>query len=353
MPARRYLHIGCPKAVSTTLQRDFFAAHPAVRHLGVGCGGNVDYIDAQTELAVEGHLLFDRELRYRERAEALQRHFAAHFAAADRDPAIGAVGLSNESLCFGYTPGHADTALKARRLRHLFGPDTAVILILRNQPALLRSLHRESIRNGYAGTLARFLEFAYLHQDRSFLGDFLFDRTVGYYGELFGAGNVHVLPLEEFQDRGRLEGGAAAGHTRLTDRLAGILGVPPLPLALGRHNPPLDEAVLEAKRRLNAAQPHDLGHPLLGGVVNGHRLRQVYALDLQWDAAAWLYDDVKRKRELIGRAEAMARAENLTLNDAVPEPLRRRLEEMFAADNARLSARLGRDLPPAYLAPSF
>lgn len=352
MKARRYLHIGCPKAVSTTLQRDFFAAHPAVRHLGVGCGGNVDYLDAQVELAIEGHLMFDRELRYREKAEALHRHFADHFAAADADPAIGAVGLSNESLCFGYTPGHADTALKARRLRDLFGPEAAVILIVRNQPDLLRSLHRESIRNGYAGTLAQFLEFAYLHQDRSFLGDFLFDRTVGYYGELFGAENVHVLPLEEYQDQGRLTP-AAPGHTRLTDRLAEILGVPALPLELGRHNPSLDEAVLEAKRRLNATQPHDLGHALLAGVVNGHRLRQVYALDLKWDAEAWLYDDVKRKRALIAQAEVLARTEPLALNDSLPEPLRRPLEEMFAADNARLAARLGRDLPETYLAPSF
>lgn len=352
MKARRYLHIGCPKAVSTTLQRDFFDAHPALRHLGVGRGSNVDYLDPTLELAVEGHLMFDRELRYREKAAAIRAHFESHFSAADADDQTLAVGLSNESLCVGYTPGHADTAEKARRLRDLFGPDTKVILIIRGQPALLRSLHRESIRNGYAGTLSQFLEYAYLHQDRSFLGDFLFHRTVGFYRELFGQDNVHVLPLEDYQDQGALLP-AADGHTLLTDHLAEILGVPVLPLELGRHNPPLSSEVLEAKRRLNAGHPHDLGHSLLGGVVNGHRLRQVYALDLDWDAGAWLHDDVKLKRALIAQAEQKSAVEKAPLEDAIDEDLRARLEEMFAASNALLAGMLTRELPSAYTSPSF
>jgi hypothetical protein len=346
---RRYLHIGCPKAVSTTLQRDFLDVHPALRHLGVGCGGNVDYRDAGLELAIEGHVMFCRELSYRDKVAAVRGHLAEHFAAAEADPAILAVGVSNESLCFGYSPGHVDTAEKARRLRDLFGPDTSVILVVRNQPALLRSLHRESIRNGYAGTLDEFLHYAYLHQDRSFLSDFLFDRTVGYYGELFGPQNVHVLPLEDYLTGGRLTE-TGAGHTALTDRLSAILGVPALPLTLGKHNEPLDTAVLEAKRRLNASHPHDLGHALLAGVVNGHRLRQVYAEDLHWDAEPWLYEDVRRKRALIAEATATAAQ---PLDDSVSPELGGRLLEMFAASNRQLARLLGTELPAAYGDPSF
>lgn len=348
MTARRYLHVGLPKSLSTALQRDFFAAHPALRHLGVGNGSNVDYADPEVELAVEGHLMFCKELRYREKEAGVRQLFARHFAAADADPRVLAVGISNESLSFSTTPGHLDTSVKARRLRDVFGPDAEVILILRNQPALLRSLHGESIRNGHAGSFGEFLTWAYLYQDRSFLYDLLFDRTFDLYAGLFGAEHVHVLPLEEHRSGNHLTVGPDGVATIVT-RLCAILGVPVVPLAISRHNDALSPAVQILKERLNRAHPHDAGHALLRGVANMHRLRQYFALDLQWDASDWLYDDVKRKRALIAEATAEAAvAAPDAPDDPIPAELWDRLRALFATANRTLEQRLGRSLPPSY-----
>jgi hypothetical protein len=346
---RRYLHVGLPKSLSTALQREFFSAHPALRHLGVGCGSNVDYCDPDVELVVEDHLMHCKELRYREKEEAAQQLFARHFAAAEADPNVLAVGLSNESLSFTTSPGHLDTPVKARRLHAIFGASTEVILILRAQPALLRSLYGEYVRNGYAGTYAAFLTWVYIYQDRSFLYDILYDRTFALYAGLFGAEHLHVLPLEEHRSANDLILGPD-GIATIVTRLCAILGVPLLPLTIARHNDALPPAAQAIKARLNRDHPHDAGHPQLGGVANTHRLRQYFARDLQWDATEWLYDDVKRKRALIAQAtaEAAAGTAAAAADDACPLELQDRLRGLFATANAALERQIGRPLPPSY-----
>ena len=344
MSARRYLHVGMPKSLSTALQRDVFAAHPALRHLGVGCGSNVDYLDPDVELAVEGHLMFCKDLRYREKEVGVHRTFARHFAAADADPRVLAVGISNESLSFATTPGHLDTTVKAQRLQAIFGRGAEVILILRNQPALLRSLYGESIRNGYAGSYRDFLTWLYLYQDRSFLYDILYDRTFDLYAELFGPEHVHVVPLEEHRSGNELTLGPD-GIATIVTRLCAILGVPAAPLAIARHNDALPPAVQAVKERLNRAHPHDAGHSLLRGVANAHRLRQYFARDLQWDATDWLYDDVKRKRALIAQATSEAAvATETVVDDQCPAEMWDRLRTLFADANRALEQRLGHPL---------
>lgn len=338
-----------PKALSTALQRDFFAAHPSLRHLGIGCGGNLDYVDPDVELAAEAHLMFCKELRYREKEAGVRAHFARHFAAADTDPRVLAVGISNESLCFSTTPGHLDPAVKARRLHALFGRPTEVILILRDQPSLLRSLYGEYVRGGYAGTFADLLTWATLYQDRSFLYDLLYDRLFDLYADLFGPEHIHVIPLEEHRRGNDLILGDDGVPTLVT-RLCAALGVPVVPLAIGRHNDALSSAVCAAKARLNGASPHDFGHALLGGVPNMHRLREYFALDLQWDTSAWLYDDVKRKRALVAAATAAVEAADApeAMVGHCPDEIWRRLQPLFAAANDALAQRLGRSLPGCY-----
>ncbi|MEJ2166190.1 MAG: hypothetical protein P8X90_11715, partial [Desulfobacterales bacterium] len=305
MSINRYIHIGFPKALSTALQRNFFDAHPNIYHLGVGCGGNLDYIDPDVELAVEDYLLFCKDLRYREKQVFIANIFQRFFSAAESDPHSNAVGISNESLSFGYIPGHIDVTVKARRLLSIFGGKTSIIMIIRNQPALLRSLYRESIRNGYWGSFNDFMKYVYFFQDRGFLYDFLYDRQYELYSSLFGSKNVHVFQLEEFLTSGRLKVNEE-GKIELFNRLCGILNVPYVSLPLERYNDPLSPKELSIKERLNRERNHDLGHSLLTGVVNIHRLRRYFERDLHWPAEEWIYDDVKCKRELISRAKKLA-----------------------------------------------
>ena len=348
MSIKRYIHIGFPKALSTVLQRNFFDAHPNVYHLGVGCGSNIDYIDPDVELAVEDYLLFCKDLRYREKHSFMAETFQRFFSASEAEPHAKAVGISNESLSFGYIPGHIDVTVKARRLLSLFGKNTCIIMIIRSQPALLRSLYRESIRNGYWGSFNDFMKYVYFFQDRGFLYDFLYDRQYELYSGLFGRENVHVFVLEEFRTNGRLKK-SDEGKIEIFARLCEILNVPYVPLPLERYNDPLSPGELSIKERLNRTTNHDLGHSLLSGVVNIHRLRQYFERDLQWPAKEWIYDDVKRKRELITRAQELALKGSVSeLSYQYQDEIKERIMPLFTEVNHALEIQLGKLLPSCY-----
>jgi hypothetical protein len=348
MSTKRYIHIGFPKALSTVLQRNFFDAHPHVYHLGVGCGGNVDYIAPDVELIVEDYLLFCKDFRYREKQGFIAKTFQHFFTAAESAPHAKAVGISNESLSFGYIPGHIDVTEKARRLLSIFGKNTTIIMIIRNQPALLRSLYRESIRNGYRGSFNDFMKYVYFFQDRGFLYDFLYDRQYELYSSLFGKENVHVLELEGFRTYGRLKENEE-GKIELFNRLCGILKVPYVPLPIERYNDPLSPKELSVKERLNNKSSHDLGHSLLSGVVNIHRLRHYFERDLQWPAEDWIYDDVKRKRELIAQAQELVSKNNVSaISYQYQDKIKERILPLFTEANRALEIQLGRPLLPCY-----
>jgi hypothetical protein len=348
MSMKRYIHIGFPKALSTFLQRNFFDAHPNIFHLGVGCGGNIDYFDPDVELAVEDYLLFCKDFRYREKQGFISEAFQRSFSAAESDPHANTVGISNESLSFGYIPGHIDVTVKAKRLLSIFGKETCIIMIIRNQPALLRSLYRESIRNGYWGSFNDFMKYVYFFQDRGFLYDFLYDRQFELYCSLFGRENVHVLELEAFRTNGRLKENDG-GKIELFGRLCEILDVPYVQLRVERYNDPLSPKELSVKKRLNREKNHDLGHSLLSGVVNIHRLRRYFERDLQWTTEDWIYDDVKRKRELVARAQELSSKNNVSeISYQYQDEIKERLLPLFTESNRELETRLGKPLPPCY-----
>jgi hypothetical protein len=348
MSIKRYIHIGFPKALSTALQRNFFDAHPNIYHLGVGCGGNIDYIDPDVELAVEDYLLFCKDLRYREKQGFISETFQRFFSAAESEPHTITVGISNESLSFGYIPGHIDVTVKARRLLTIFGKKTKIIMIIRNQPALLRSLYRESIRNGYWGSFNDFMKYVYFFQDRGFLYDLLYDRQYELYSSLFGRKNVHVFQLEKFLTNGRLKENEE-GKIEIFTRLCQILNVPYVPLPIERYNDPLSPKDLSIKKHLNRARNHDLGHSLLSGVVNIHRLRQYFERDLQWPAKEWIYNDVIRKRQLITRAQELASKGNVTeISYQYQDEIKDRMLPLFTEANRALEIRLGKPMPSCY-----
>lgn len=348
MSLKRYIHIGFPKALSTVLQRNFFDAHPNIFHLGVGCGGNIDYIDPDVELAVEDYLLFCKDLRYREKQGFISETFQRLFSVAESDPDAKTVGISNESLSFSYIPGHLDVTVKAKRLLSIFGKKTSIIMIIRNQPELLRSLYRESIRNGYWGSFNDFMKYVYFFQDRGFLYDFLYDRQYELYSSMFGRENVHVFELEKFRTNGRLKE-SDEGIIELFARLCEVLNVPYVPLPIERYNDPLSPEELLVKERLNRVRNHDLGHSLLSGVLNIHRLRHYFERDLQWPAKEWIYNDVKHKRELIARAQELASKGKVSeISYQYQDEIKDRIMPLFMEANRALERRLGRPLLPCY-----
>lgn len=236
----RYIHIGYPKSASTALQTHLFAKHGSLYHLGAGSGGTVaSYIDDDMMVDVEVSLRTEKESVY-QRSRTIA-NFERHFVKA-KELGKRAVGLSSESLSF--TMHHdIDTAQKAVRLQEIFGRDTRIIIVIRNQWDLLKSLYREYVLGGLHLDYAEFAYSIYYNQARSCLHDLNYTYTIQLYRQLFGDSNVLVVTFEDLQ--------------RSPDKVLGLiqqhLGIPVEVTRLPKANTREDDVFLETVRRLNCA----------------------------------------------------------------------------------------------------
>ncbi|MEP5624755.1 MAG: hypothetical protein ABJP82_19480, partial [Hyphomicrobiales bacterium] len=190
---RKYLHVGYPKSASTSLQNFYFATHPDCYHLGLGYESRGNrYIDDDVEMVSEIDIRLKKEFLYN--PEQSKARLQPHFDAA-AEQGFKAVGLSNEFFSFALG-NEVDTADKARRLHGIFGDNTTVIIVVREQFTLLRSLYLEMLKGGYGGTYRKYLEYTLLYQVRSWCYDFCFDRIYETYENLFGKENICIIPFE-------------------------------------------------------------------------------------------------------------------------------------------------------------
>jgi hypothetical protein len=344
----KYLHIGYPKNLSTTLQRDFFAVHPQIFHLGIGCGSNIDYVDDTVNAFFENYVRYCVRFKYDEKRNLFRRHFAKMFAKAE-DEGKRAVGASCEHLSFRFTADSVDTVEKAERIREMFGMGAEILMIIRNQAELLWSLYREGVRVGYPGTFRDYIDYVYRFQDRNFVPDFQYHYIYQTYAGLFGKSHVHVLPRERYVKDGKLI--AERGEIKLVSRLTQILGVDYAYTELGHRNPALAPQILEVKRRANQGERHDLGNTLWDGAEN-HRLGTYFRTFLDLDLPEeTIFRDVRTKNRLIESARRQVQDDPSApaISEDCDTELYRRLLTDFKESNRKLDRMLPENLPESYL----
>ena len=327
----RYIHIGLPKCASTSLQLSFFSSHPELFHLGSGYSGITGrYISRDVARVVEADLRFKKEFLWR--PEPVRDVFAGQFAQAE-EQGCRLVGLSSEFL--GFTLGNEiDVAAKARRLREVFGENTHILIIIREQMSLLRSLYTEMVKGGYPGSYRNFLEYTLLFQDRNWCHDFCFDQLLGLYDNLFGCEKVHVLPFEQL----------AADEPGFVQAVCDALGVENPGISLMRKNTASNLQELELIRRFNEKWPHEFGSAFF---------QPFQATRMQ----AWFEDELGVKVPLErtiddsmrGPFEEIARQKLATgsvpeLDLEVPAAIGERLLELYGKSNSRLAPRLDFEL---------
>ena len=301
----KYIHIGYPKNLSTALQRNFFEKHPQLMHLGVGCGSNVDYITDDVSLVFEHYITYARTLPYKKKRDILKKVIDNTLNKALINPEFKAVGISLELLSFSFTTDYVDTIEKAERLYDLFNGDAQIIIIIRNQIDLLKSLYKESIKLGYSGTYADYIEYAFLFQDRNFATDFCYDDVYDIYSNLFGRENIHVYPIEMMRNKDGSLRTLDSGEVLLFKKINEIFDCDYHDFDKDFYNESMSLNVLEAKRLLNKKYQHDLGNELWSKSTNFHRVKNYYSriqgVSLSKD---FIYADVKMKRKLIDIAES-------------------------------------------------
>lgn len=339
----KYIHIGYPKNFSTTLQRDFFPKHPELFHLGVGSAdSNLGYRSGLVEDALEVYLKSCKKPKYREVRQRLKEGFQELFVQAGSMPDKKLVGISCEHLSFCFSNDGLDYVEKAKRLADLFGGETRIILIARNQIDLIRSLYRESIRQGLVLTYADYLDSLYKYQDRNFVYDFRFDDVFDLYADLFGEENVGLFFFENYKKPGAsgLDVGGLCGD------LSNFLGIEDPGLDFDHYNESLTGTQLSTLLGINRENRHNLGNHLLS-TAEFHRIKHYWTGELKLEMTeAQIYADVLRKRENIKLAQEHE-GDGTALSYDAPSHLTQWLLDFYRVSNERLRKRFP-DLPDAY-----
>ncbi len=189
----KYIHIGFPKCASTALQRHFFSKYPEIFHLGASSGGTqAAYINADMESAIEYSLRFQKDSIYDN--VFIAEKFNKQFIKAE-ELNKKAVVISSESLSF--TMHHdIDPWQKANRVHDIFGNNTKIIIVIRNQLLLLKSLYREYVLGGLHLTYAEFISSNFFNQGRSCLHDLNYNLLYEKYCQLFGEQNITIICYE-------------------------------------------------------------------------------------------------------------------------------------------------------------
>jgi Sulfotransferase family len=262
---RPLLHVGYHKTASTWLQQ------MVLRRAEFGCSLVAD-VPRVNDLVVHWNAL---DWNAADTRAALEPEFAAA-TARGLVPVVSSERMSGSPHTGGY-----DTRTIADRL-HEAWPDANVLVVVREQKAIVRSVYLQYIRQGGVLPLG-----AYLDPPRALYSVPSFDprcfdyhRFVSYYRERFGAERVHVVPYERF----RVD---PPGFVTAVLAAAGIQSTfDPAALPYGRQlNPSLTAASAAVRRQLNRVVA--ARRPLNPGVL----VRIPSSVDHQiWDPALQALD---------------------------------------------------------------
>ncbi len=295
-----FLHLGMPKTLTSALQKEFYPKHKEIYYLGIGNDRLIDYIDDDVNFIFETLLLYANSCYYNEHKNGAKEIIRAHYKKAVNKK-FKAFGLSLEWLSFNFTPDMNDEEIKVKRLLDLFGQETKIILFIRNQRDLLRSLYKEYIKIGLPFSYPQFVEYIHDFKDRNFYFDLLYDKKYELYNKYFKEENIYFLPLEKFRDRNKkliIEN----DKILLIKKLCNILNLKyPDNFSLPKTNKSLNDVETANKLELNRRYRHDFGN-LIFEHANIHRSRKFFEKEKVFGIDDY-FKDIKIKRLLLNQAK--------------------------------------------------
>ena len=339
----RFVHIGYPKNFSTSLQRNYFSLHPEIFHLGIGIDSNLGYYDQTVEKTFELYLKTCKSFKYSEQQTGLADHFRQLFGIAAADKKV--IGASSEHLSFSFSYDSLSFPEKMERLHGLFGSKAKIILVIRNQFDLIKSLFRESVRVGFSGNFQDYINLLYKYQDRNYLYDLRYDLAIEELGRHFDSKNIGVFLFEDY----RAENGEMNfenGKPKIFNDLDLFLELESYDLDLGHFNKAVPDLKISSLAKLNANRPHDLGNHLLESAEK-HRIKGYLEEDLNLhETEAETYSDVKTKNELI--KQAAGQTEDVPLSYEANKDLVNWMKSFFENGNAQFESQISKSLSEKY-----
>jgi hypothetical protein len=176
------VHIGFPKALSSWMQKSLFKPEQGFLNVLDSLCTTISVIDPTP-------FRFDESLCIRFIEESLAKNNGGN----NLVPVCSAEALIGNPYCGGF-----NAKQNADRIKQLF-PDARILLIVREQRQLMRSLYKTMVVWGMPHTIKRLLNPRDTSLAPQFNLDYLrFDLATAYYQQLFGKNNVLVLPYEAF-----------------------------------------------------------------------------------------------------------------------------------------------------------
>jgi hypothetical protein len=306
------VHIGYHKAASTWLQRELFVDRTGYRWLGKRPRSH-----PVRRLVRERPLEFD--------PADVRRAFEPLIADAEQSGLVPVVSF--ERLSGHPFSGGFDVDLIGERLAQVF-PEARVLIVIREQRAMILSTYKQYVQVGGAAPLRHFLDPPVGRSLRVPLFDwryFEYDHLVRHYHRLFGEEQVLTLPFELFVRDGRafVERIAGVGGRPITDDTIGLLRY------RRRSNRARSALTIAAVRRLNRLTEHTELNP-----APVAELRSAARLS-EWLQRTEVLDHRLTKGIEAGSQQRLRRAIDEWAGDRYQES-NRRLADLIGADLAAL-----------------
>ena len=341
----KYIHIGFPKNFSTSLQRGFFSEHPQIMHLGIGCqNNNTKYYNEKLTAFMEMYVRYSKNFIYEDNEVKIKEEFNKLFQIAENDKNIKAVGISAEILSISFSPQDVDVVEKANRMKGIFGEGTKIIIFIRNQMDLLQSFYRECVRVGYPYSYKTFLDYQYKYHAKAFSSDFLYDKSIKLYSQLFGKENVIVIPYESVKDLSNGQLIKENKKLKILNTMCEFLNIDYVDLKFEYHNASISDSETVYKQELNQKYPHDISN-ITYDFIESHRLNDYFENELKISHFKPDFHDVKIKRKSL--TEALEMTNNMgkrSIDYSCDEIIRNRLYMMYAESNRKLMQMTSLDL---------
>ncbi|PIE71513.1 MAG: hypothetical protein CSA22_01415 [Deltaproteobacteria bacterium] len=172
------VHVGFPKSLSTWLQQYYFT-----ERMGFDRVGN--------PFLLQQHVIDPWTLEFD--PDTCRESLGIGRSGNPGVPVLSSETLSGNLFCGGF-----DSKLLADRLKAVLG-DARILILFREQRAMIRSLYSTGVSWGMPQSLERFLKPVSPRMSPGFDPAYLkYHLLVAYYRELFGHENVLALPMEGF-----------------------------------------------------------------------------------------------------------------------------------------------------------
>ncbi|MDC0572445.1 hypothetical protein OAO91_03275 [Luminiphilus sp.] len=321
------IHVGLPKTASTSLQK-VFNSSDQFYYLGRGCSASmIDYVSPEIEIAAEIDLRFRRKLLFNK-----EKFVDSFTRQLDRGYSQSKIPVFSSEYLAWASVDEIDLVDKVNRLALAFPSGTKILMFVREQNDLLKSIYRESVRQGFFRSYSAFIDNAWEKQDRNWLPCLNYGAIKSLYEEFFGKDSVLVLPYEWYKESPNL----------VNERLNNFLGLNCNFVSSGIANQALDDSQLLAMRFLNEKIRHTVGNDVLAGLQD-YFAPSYFKQELSRSVPNQSLVD-ERLRKVLLKASMELKNPHVKIDFSANADVIRAMNAQFADNNAKLSQDLNVDL---------